>query len=135
MIVGMKLWKSMRRTRHADSPLPEPAALAIVVIAALAAAAYAACSYERQPPALSANIQLLHKGRGVVTGVSAPDGYLELKHEPIESMQMPGMQMGFSVPDKQLLEGLQKGDIVEFEMRGKPDEGGDFVIERLSRVK
>jgi len=75
----------------------------------------------------------LHKGTGVVTGVSAPDGYLELKHDPIASMKWPVMQMGFSVPDKKLLEGLKKGDGVEFEMRGLPNKDGDFVIDRVTR--
>ena len=75
----------------------------------------------------------LHKGQGVVTGVSAPDGYLELKHDPIVSMKWPTMQMGFSVPDKKLLEGLKKGDEVEFQMRGVPNKDGDFVIESLSQ--
>jgi len=75
----------------------------------------------------------LHKGTGVVTGVSAPDGYLELKHDPIASMKWPVMQMGFSVPDKKLLEGLKKGDGVEFEMRGVPNKDDVFVIERIKR--
>ena len=75
----------------------------------------------------------LHKGRGVVTGVSAPDGYLELKHDPIPSMKWPTMQMGFAITDKKLLEGLKKGDVVDFEMRGVPNKDGDFVIEGLKR--
>ena len=74
----------------------------------------------------------LHKGTGVVTGVSAPDGYLELKHDPIPSMKWPVMQMGFAVESKKILEGLKKGDAVEFEMRGLPNKDGDFVIERVT---
>ncbi len=77
---------------------------------------------------------MLHKGRGIVTGVSAPDGYLELKHEPIPSMRMGEMQTGFAVADKKLLEGVKKGDAVEFEMSGLPNKDGDFAIERLQRV-
>ena len=76
---------------------------------------------------------VLHKGHGVVTGVSAPDGYLELKHDPIASMKWGAMQMGFAVTDKKLLEGVKKGDEVEFEMRGLPNKAGDFVVERLTR--
>ena len=77
---------------------------------------------------------VLHKGRGVVTGVSAPDGYLELKHDPIPSLKWPVMQMGFLVSDKKLLEGVKKGDTVEFEMRGLPNKDGDFVVEKLQRL-
>ena len=84
-----------------------------------------------EAPAKASDV--LHKGRGVVTAVSAPDGYLELKHEPIPSMKWDVMKMGFSVPDKKLLEGLKKGDTVEFEMRGLPNKDGDFVVERLTR--
>jgi Cu(I)/Ag(I) efflux system membrane fusion protein len=76
---------------------------------------------------------VLHKGRGVVTGVSAPDGYLELKHEPIPSMKWGEMQMGFAVGDKKILEGVKNGDVVEFEMRGVPNKDGDFVVEKLTR--
>ena len=82
------------------------------------------------PPKAAA---VLHKGRGVVTGVSAPDGYLELKHEPIPSMQWGVMQMGFAVADKKLLEGVKPGDTVAFEMRGVPNKDGDFVVEKLAR--
>jgi Cu(I)/Ag(I) efflux system membrane fusion protein len=77
---------------------------------------------------------VLHKGRGVVTGVSAPDGYLELKHEPIPSMKWGEMQMGFAVADRKLLEGVKNGDAVEFEMRGLPNKDGDFVVERLQKL-
>ncbi len=87
----------------------------------------------RAEPASAPVVSALHKGTGVVTGVSAPDGYLELKHDPIASMKWPVMQMGFSVPDKKLLAGVKKGDTVEFEMRGVPNKDGDFVIESLKR--
>ena len=85
------------------------------------------------PSAPKAAAPVLHKGTGVVTGVSAPDGYLELKHGPIPSLKWPVMQMGFAVSDKKLLDGLKKGDAVEFEMRGLPNKNGDFVVERLTR--
>ena len=85
------------------------------------------------PSAPKAAAPVLHKGTGVVTGVSAPDGYLELKHDPIPSLKWPVMQMGFAVSDKKLLEGLKKGDVVDFEMRGLPNKDGDFVVERLTR--
>jgi len=84
-----------------------------------------------EAPAKAAPV--LHKGHGFVTGVSAPDGYLELKHDPIASMKWGAMQMGFAVADRKILEGLKKGDEVEFEMRGLPNKDGDFVVERLTR--
>jgi Cu(I)/Ag(I) efflux system membrane fusion protein len=77
---------------------------------------------------------VLHKGKGVVTGVSAPDGHLELKHEPIPSMKWGVMQMGFAVTDRKLLDGLRKGDVVEFDMRGTPNKEGDFVVEKVRKI-
>ena len=41
------------------------------------------------------------------------------------------MQMGFAVTDKKLLDGVKKGDTVEFEMHGLPNKEGVFVLERL----
>ena len=76
---------------------------------------------------------VLHKGRGVVTGVNAAEGYLELKHEPMPTMKWGVMQMGFSVPDKKLLAGLKNGDQVEFEVRGLPNKDGEFIIEKVQR--
>ncbi len=118
--------------------------LAIILVATMVAAAgtggYLVATRELRSPDVPEAHQkksgepgaALHKGRGVVTGVSAPDGYLELKHEPIPSMKWDVMQTGFAVTDTKLLEGLKKGDIVEFEMRGLPNKDGDFVIEKVA---
>jgi Cu(I)/Ag(I) efflux system membrane fusion protein len=73
-----------------------------------------------------------HRGKGKVKSVDAAKGRVELEHEPIPSMKWPAMSMGFSVPDKKQLEPLKKGDAVEFEVRGKPAEGGDYVIEKIA---
>jgi Cu(I)/Ag(I) efflux system membrane fusion protein len=73
-----------------------------------------------------------HRGKGKVTSVDAAKGRIELEHGPIPSMKWPAMSMGFSVPDKKQLEPLKKGDAVEFEVRGKPAEGGDYVIEKIA---
>ena len=73
-----------------------------------------------------------HRGQGKVTSVDAAKGRVELEHGPIPSMKWPAMSMGFSVPDKKQLESVKKGDQVEFEVRGKPAESGDYVIERIA---
>jgi Cu/Ag efflux protein CusF len=46
-------------------------------------------------------------------------------------MSWPAMQMGFAVSDKAVLARLKKGDKVEFEVRGKPNPQGDYVIEKI----
>jgi Cu(I)/Ag(I) efflux system membrane fusion protein len=72
-----------------------------------------------------------HKGRGRITDVDAQQGRIELEHEPIASLQWPAMKMGFLVEDKGRLAPLKKGDAVEFELRGKPNQDGDYVITRI----
>lgn len=122
--------------------MPLVIVIAAVVVAGVAVGGYRFATHGLQPaqaPIVSLQetakpAAVLHKGRGVVTGVSAPDGYLEVKHEPIPSMRWGEMQMGFAVADKKLLEGLKKGDEIEFEMRGLPNKDGDFVVERLERL-
>jgi Cu(I)/Ag(I) efflux system membrane fusion protein len=75
----------------------------------------------------------MHRGTGKVTGVDAAKGRVELDHDPIDSMKWPRMTMGFALRDKAQLGGLKPGDRVEFELRGKPDKEGDYVIEQLRR--
>ena len=101
----------------------------------------AGLSRMESPPAAQGGIAsgalqgaVLHKGSGVVVGVSTKDATVELKHGPIPSMKWGDMQMGFSVPDRKLLEGVKKGDSVEFEMRGEKNKEGEFIIERIKRT-
>ncbi len=82
----------------------------------------------------AARAGVLHTGRGVVTDIDAKDARVELKHEPIPSMKWGAMQMGFVVSDRTLLEGVKKGDAVEFEIRGEPNKDGEFIVERLKRM-
>jgi Cu/Ag efflux protein CusF len=41
------------------------------------------------------------------------------------------MKMGFQVQDKNQLARLKKGDVVEFELRAKPDADGNYVISKI----
>ena len=72
-----------------------------------------------------------HRGEGKVTGVDPVKGRVEVDHGPIPSMKWPAMKMGFAVTRKEELAQLKKGDSVEFELRGEPDKGGDYVIEKI----
>lgn len=51
-----------------------------------------------------------------VRKVMGDKGKVSLKHGEIPSHQMPPMTMVFKVKDKTMLEGLQKGDNVEFSL-------------------
>jgi len=73
----------------------------------------------------------IHTARGTVTNIDAAKGSVELDHEPIPSMKWPRMTMEFMVEDKAALAKLKKGDAVEFEMRAKPDNDGNYVISRI----
>jgi Cu(I)/Ag(I) efflux system membrane fusion protein len=72
-----------------------------------------------------------YKGRGRITALEPREGRVELDHEPIPSMQWPKMRMGFLVEDKAQLTRLREGDAVEFELRGKPNPDGDYVITKI----
>jgi membrane fusion protein, copper/silver efflux system len=72
-----------------------------------------------------------HRGTGKIIEVDPVKGRVELDHGPIPSMKWPAMRMGFMVTDKSALARLKKGDTVEFEVRGKPAEGGDYVIDKI----
>ena len=80
-----------------------------------------------------ATSQEVHKGRGTVFELDAAKGRVELDHEPIPSMQWPKMKMGFLVEDKSQLGALKKGDVVEFELRAKPDQDGNYLISKIGR--
>ena len=77
-------------------------------------------------------VQGVHKGRGRVTEVYPQNARVELDHEPIPSLRWPEMRMGFLVEDKRQLAHLKKGDAVEFELRGAPNNAGDHVIRRIA---
>jgi Cu(I)/Ag(I) efflux system membrane fusion protein len=73
-----------------------------------------------------------HRGVGTVADVDATKGHVQLDHGPIPSMNWPAMQMDFAVRDKPALARLKKGDKVEFEMQGKPNAEGDYVIDKIA---
>jgi Cu(I)/Ag(I) efflux system membrane fusion protein len=76
----------------------------------------------------------VHKGRGKVNAVDPATGFVELDHGPIPSMKWSSMTMGFVVENKAQLVGIKRGDAVEFELRPKPNQDGDFVITRIAPV-
>ncbi len=75
-----------------------------------------------------------HRGEGKVTGIDPAKGRVELQHGPIPSMSWPAMKMSFAVADREALKSLKTGDAVGFELRAKPDQNGDYVIEKIAPV-
>lgn len=72
-----------------------------------------------------------HAGRARVNAVDARQGKIDISHGPIPSMKWPAMTMGFRVEDKAQLNGIKPGDEIDFELRGEPDQNGDYVITRI----
>src|SRR5688572_15815376 len=75
-----------------------------------------------------------YKGRGKVLDVNAKEGRIELEHEPIPAMQWPAMSMVFLAEDKAQLSSLKKGDVVEFEVRAKPDKDGNYRLPKIAKA-
>jgi Cu(I)/Ag(I) efflux system membrane fusion protein len=76
--------------------------------------------------------ETVHRGEGKVTDVDPANGRVELDHGPIASMKWPAMTMGFAVRDKGALARIKKGDSVHFEMSGRPNPDGEYVIEKIA---
>jgi len=68
--------------------------------------------------------------RGVIRAVDQAQGKVTLKHGPIERLEMPGMTMVFRVKDKALLQGLQKGDEVGFDVEV---DGTTFYVTGIAK--
>ncbi len=75
----------------------------------------------------------LHRGLGKIDDIDARAGQITLAHDPMPSMKWPAMTMGFQVEDQGSLAKLNKGDVVEFAMKGEPNKDGDYVIVRIAR--
>ena len=67
----------------------------------------------------------VHKATGVVTKVDAAKKKVTVRHEPVQSMKWPAMNMTFTVKDKALLDKMPKDKKVEFEF---VQEGKDYVV-------
>jgi Cu(I)/Ag(I) efflux system protein CusF len=68
---------------------------------------------------------MVHKATGVVTKVDAAKKKVTVRHEPVQSMKWPAMNMAFTVKDPALLDKMPKDKQVEFEF---VQEGKDFVV-------
>jgi Cu/Ag efflux protein CusF len=65
----------------------------------------------------------VHKATGVVTKVDKDK--VTIRHEPVQSLKWPSMNMKFTVKDKAVLDKLPKDKKVDFEFK---QEGKDYVI-------
>jgi Cu(I)/Ag(I) efflux system protein CusF len=66
-----------------------------------------------------------HQATGVVKRIDAAKGVVSVKHDPIKSLNWPGMTMDFNVRDPKLLAGVKPDQKVRFEF---VEEKGRYVI-------
>lgn len=71
-------------------------------------------------------MQNTHRGQGTVNGIDAKAGKVNLSHGPIASLNWPAMTMGFPVKDAAMLEGIQPGMKVDFEL--EKTDGGYRIV-------
>jgi len=77
----------------------------------ITASVFGGCSQSQGPEAaVQTNTYV---GVGTVTDLDPKVPMIEIDHEDIKGL-MPAMQMPFHVKDKGLLEGLKRGDRIEF---------------------
>jgi Cu(I)/Ag(I) efflux system protein CusF len=65
---------------------------------------------------------------GVVRKIDIENSKVTIRHEEIKHLDMPPMTMVFTVKNKSLLDKLQPGQTVKFDV---VDEGGKLVITQL----
>lgn len=66
-----------------------------------------------------------HQAMGVVKRVDPAKGVVSLKHDPVKSLNWPGMTMDFNVRDPKQLAGVKLNQQVRFEFI---EEKGRYVI-------
>lgn len=88
-----------------------------------------AVTFTVAPAAFATEARQTYETTGVVKKVELDKSRVMLAHDPVPSLEWPGMTMGFAVEDKAMLESLKPGQAVQFEfVEGK---GGMFVITEI----
>jgi Cu/Ag efflux protein CusF len=73
----------------------------------------------------------VHAGSGKVIAVDANAGRVKIAHEPIESLRWRKMIMDFAAHDKALLQGIEPGMQVKFELMKM---GGGYHVMKIVPV-
>lgn len=74
-----------------------------------------------------------HQGKGKINSVDVTAGKINLSHEPIASLDWPGMTMDFEVQDKSSLNKLKPGQKIAFKLI--EIRKGKYVISEITVVK
>jgi Cu(I)/Ag(I) efflux system membrane fusion protein len=73
-----------------------------------------------------------HQTLGVVESIDKEKGRVKLAHDPVPSLEWPGMTMSFAVSDTALLKSLKPGQKVKFTF--VEGEGGKFLITQVTTL-
>jgi Cu(I)/Ag(I) efflux system protein CusF len=69
---------------------------------------------------------------GEIRKINKNTGKITLKHGEIKSVEMPPMTMVFGVADKAMLEGLNEGDKVKFNVK---QEGSNYTVTEIKKAQ
>ena len=69
--------------------------------------------------------QTVHRATGVVTRVDPASGRITIRHDPVKSLNWPGMTMTFKAKDKAMLDKVKKDQKIDF---GFVEQGNDYVV-------
>ena len=70
--------------------------------------------------------------QGEVRKIDKDTGKITIKHEPIKSLDMPGMTMVFQVKDKTMLDKVQANDKIKFKAS---QENGKMMVTEIESGK
>ncbi|BET27500.1 Cu/Ag efflux protein CusF [Limnobacter thiooxidans] len=69
---------------------------------------------------------------GEIRKINKSTGKITVKHGEIKSVEMPPMTMVFGVADKAMLEGLNEGDKVKFNVK---QEGSNYTVTEIRKAQ
>lgn len=72
------------------------------------------------------------KMHGVVNNINAAAGRVNITHDPVPELKWPTMKMNFKVQDPAMLNGLESGMTVDFEIQKM---GNQYLVTRITPVK
>jgi Cu(I)/Ag(I) efflux system periplasmic protein CusF len=69
---------------------------------------------------------------GEIRKINKSTGKITVKHGEIKSVEMPPMTMVFGVADKAMLDGLNEGDKVKFNVK---QEGSNYTVTEIKKAQ
>ena len=69
---------------------------------------------------------------GEIRKINKSTGKITVKHGEIKSIEMPPMTMVFGVADKAMLDGLNEGDKVKFNVK---QEGSSYTVTEIKKAQ